>query len=395
MKVALIVPPDAALRRPGSNQASDGIGAIASLVSAGLAERGHKVHLFAPGDSDVAEGVILEPTIPVSFEHLQPRLHEGWPFVDEFTRARIAKRTMAAANKGRFDVIHGQDAWLIREGGHSAPNMFSTIHTCVYPLPVDALDRQICKHYPHHPVVTVSKSQQGGLQRNWLGHVYNATDVSHFTYRQTPEKGDARYLFWMGRICPDKGSLIAIKTVIALAKRGVKIKLKMAGGASLGSHEYFATKVQPYLDAYPNLIEYVGLVGHEQKNGLYGGAVATLCPLGLEEGGRDWYEPFGNVLIESLSCGTPVIVGNKASGPEIIKNGITGVVAPVSLNEEVVVKRFADGVEQILSTIGMRKAARRDAEAQWDVSRMVDEYEALYLSFATKRQVAKRVHVRS
>jgi glycosyltransferase involved in cell wall biosynthesis len=38
----------------------------------------------------------------------------------------------------------------------------------------------------------------------------------------------------------------------------------------------------------------------------------------------DWPEPFGLVMIEAMSCGTPVIAFNRGSVPEVIEDGLTG-----------------------------------------------------------------------
>ena len=37
-----------------------------------------------------------------------------------------------------------------------------------------------------------------------------------------------------------------------------------------------------------------------------------------------WEEPFGMVIIESMSCGTPVIAYNRGSVSEIVRDGLTG-----------------------------------------------------------------------
>jgi glycosyltransferase involved in cell wall biosynthesis len=41
----------------------------------------------------------------------------------------------------------------------------------------------------------------------------------------------------------------------------------------------------------------------------------------------DWPEPFSLVMIEAMACGTPVIAFNCGSVPEIIDEGVTGVIA--------------------------------------------------------------------
>ncbi|HUC01941.1 MAG TPA: glycosyltransferase [Candidatus Paceibacterota bacterium] len=376
MRIAFVVPPDVPLAITGGEHA-DGIGTVVSSIMSTLARKGHDVHLFASGDSKVSHGTTLHSTVPVALRERPFRPYPNWPFVTDKTRACIARCTVQRCAAGHFDIIHAHDAWIIREGGWRLDNLVTTLHTCLYPLTVSTPDRAICLKYPDAPIVTVSRSQQRALPwRRWFGYVHNGIGVRQFTFRRKPDP-DA-YAFCIGRMTPTKGVSVAIKTVLALAQRGYILKLKIAGGVSLGSQEYFDTMVKPFLEEYPDLIEYVGEVGHAQKNRLYGGARFTICPLGVEAGGTEWFEPFGNVLVESLSCGTPVIVGNKASGPEIVRNGVTGRVVDPSGNEAMLVSRFADAAEDVLRSPEMRIMARSDAERRFTVERMVSEYESVY-----------------
>jgi glycosyltransferase involved in cell wall biosynthesis len=48
------------------------------------------------------------------------------------------------------------------------------------------------------------------------------------------------------------------------------------------------------------------------------GAAALLFPI-------DWPEPFGLVMIESMACGTPVVAWRCGSVPEVIDDGVTGI----------------------------------------------------------------------
>ena len=64
-------------------------------------------------------------------------------------------------------------------------------------------------------------------------------------------------------------------------------------------------------------MRFLGEIGDAEKAALLGGARALLFPI-------DWPEPFGMVVIEALSCGTPVIAWNHGSVPELIEHGVTG-----------------------------------------------------------------------
>ena len=47
-----------------------------------------------------------------------------------------------------------------------------------------------------------------------------------------------------------------------------------------------------------------------------------------------WDEPFGNVVIEAMAVGTPVVMYNRGSARELIAEGISGyVVSPDNLTE--------------------------------------------------------------
>jgi glycosyltransferase involved in cell wall biosynthesis len=58
-------------------------------------------------------------------------------------------------------------------------------------------------------------------------------------------------------------------------------------------------------------------VSHEEKVDLLSRAAGTLCTI-------QWPEPFGLVMIESMACGTPVIVPPRGAAPELVVDGVSG-----------------------------------------------------------------------
>lgn len=115
------------------------------------------------------------------------------------------------------------------------------------------------------------------------------------------------YLFWIGRICHEKGTSDAIK----IAKE-LNLPLIIAGPIS--DYSYFNDKILPELNSK---ITYVKEVGFEDKIILYSNAIATLLPI-------HWEEPFGLTSIESLYCETPVIAYKKGAFSELLENNVTG-----------------------------------------------------------------------
>ena len=60
-------------------------------------------------------------------------------------------------------------------------------------------------------------------------------------------------------------------------------------------------------------------VNESQKCQFLGKARALLFPI-------DWPEPFGLVMIEAMSAGTPVIAWRNGSVPEVLSDHVSGVI---------------------------------------------------------------------
>ncbi len=176
----------------------------------------------------------------------------------------------------------------------------------------------------------------------------------------------------MSKAKDDKGNFLDPKGVtnaIAAAQKSGE-RLKIVGNVE--DTTFFDELVKPYLN---DKIEFVGAVSSEQTLTreqivkLFQGAKAFLFPI-------NWEEPFGLVMAEAMSCGTPVIAFNRGSVSEIVVDGKNGfIVSP------------EDGIDGLVSKINKLSSitseeCRRDAVARFSKKRMADDYEALYKKFA-------------
>jgi glycosyltransferase involved in cell wall biosynthesis len=126
--------------------------------------------------------------------------------------------------------------------------------------------------------------------------------------------GSGGYACFVGRMCPDKGVVEAIYIA-----RSAGIPLRIAAKMrEPGELEYFRSVVEPLLGTNE---EFLGELGDADKYRLMGEAMAFLNPI-------QWPEPFGLVMIESLSTGTPVVGTPIGAAPEIVDDGKTGYLAP-------------------------------------------------------------------
>jgi glycosyltransferase involved in cell wall biosynthesis len=182
--------------------------------------------------------------------------------------------------------------------------------------------------------------------------VPNAIDVERFSIG-TGERDD--YLLFLGRMCTEKGAHRAIEVARAAGRRLV-IAAKCREEPEL---EYFQRYVEPHLG---DGIEYVGEASLEEKVELLQRAAVTLVPI-------EWEEPFGLVMIESAACGTPVVATRRGSVPEVVIEGVTGIVVDDHLDMPAVLDRAS-----ALDPVAMREAI----VSRFDAERMVSGYVLAY-----------------
>jgi glycosyltransferase involved in cell wall biosynthesis len=143
-------------------------------------------------------------------------------------------------------------------------------------------------------------------------YAYNGIDLEQYPYSE--EKED--YLMFLARMSYYKG---ALQFIDICKKTGMK-------GVLVGSDQYvedfnFVWEVMRRCDG--KQIQYYGEVPHQLKIHLLQHAKALISPL-LPE----YHEVFGLNLVESLSCGTPVICTDQGACREIVEDEVSGFVVP-------------------------------------------------------------------
>jgi len=160
-----------------------------------------------------------------------------------------------------------------------------------------------------------------------------------------------------------------VDRAIETAKR-CGMNLKIAAKVDKVDQEYFEQYIKPMLE-HP-LIDYVGELGEGETDEFLGNATALLFPI-------DWPEPFGLVMIEAMACGTPVIARRHGSVPEVIEEGVTGLIVE-SADEAV-------GAVKKVSSLS-RKRCRQVFEERFSDTRMVKDYLDIYKRLIKKSKEA-------
>ena len=149
------------------------------------------------------------------------------------------------------------------------------------------------------------------LKKKNIKVIYNPVKYEiENNYKNNNFKKD-NFILLVGRLAKQKRQEIAIRLFSKISKKNSKLKLKIAGK---GDQEKFLKNLVLKYGLEKN-VKFLGYKENLVK--FYKKAKLTIL--------TSAYEGFPNVLIESITLGTPVISFNCPYGPrEIIKNGING-----------------------------------------------------------------------
>jgi glycosyltransferase involved in cell wall biosynthesis len=321
---------------------------VVSWLTEELVRRGHDVTLFASGDS--VTGATLVPACAQALRLGGIRDHLASHLVLMRDVRRLADD---------FDIIHFHvdlvQYALFEELAHKT---LTTLHGRL-----DVPDfMPVYQAFPEMPLISISDHQRHPMPPdvNWLATIPHGLprDLISFDAR------GGEYLAFLGRISPEKRPDRAIE----IAKR-VGMPLKIAAKVDRVDQGYFDQVIAPLLD--DPLIEFIGEITQDQKADFLGNAKALLFPI-------DWPEPFGLVMIEAMSAGTPVIAWRNGSVPEVIKEGVSGFIVD-SMDQAVAVTRKVGSLS--------RREVRNHFLSRFSVERMARAYEAAYTQLLDKQPV--------
>ena len=321
-----------------------GVEAVVADLADTLVDRGHRVTLLAAGRNRTRAAFKS-----LWDEPMTQRLGEPFP---EVAHAAAAAKTIAELAEGEgLDVVHDHTL----AGPLLAPYYrtlgLPTVITAHGPVTGDLLElyRMLGDQVG---LVAISRRQRElAPELNWIATVHNAVRTETFPFR--PDKDD--YALWLGRYHPDKAPHLALE-----AAHAADIPLVLAGKCNEPLEKaYFEKEIRPRLSGNDAVF---GMADAAQKRKLLAGARCLLFPI-------QWEEPFGMVMIEAMACGTPVVALRGGSVPEVVEDGVTGIICdhPDKLSKAVI---DADEINPA--------ACRRRVMEHFGVDRLGAGYEAAY-----------------
>ena len=282
---------------------------LKSLV-AGLIVKGHTVDVVAPNNSK-----LFEVSKKAKLYFVEGKEQKSWQHQDYYSLVTIPDNSLLAGMIEKAIVI-GKNAdiilnfsydWLpiwmtlnintpiahiISMGSESfaISNLISTVHT-KYPCNFAFHSKIQASDYPfiENPII-----------------IGNGFELGNYDF-QDCKNGP---LGWVGRIAPEKGLEDAAFVANKLGE-----KLKVWG---IIQDESYVLKIEKMFS--PGILEWKGFLETEELQKELGTCRALLNT-------PKWNEAYGNVVVEALACGVPVIAYKRGGPSEIIEHGKTGFLA--------------------------------------------------------------------
>ncbi len=208
----------------------------------------------------------------------------------------------------------------------------------------------LCKSYPKYSYKTITIQNPSPLS-----DIKTQAKIDEFKYK-------AGMIISVGRLTRQKNFDVLIRAIRVLQDKNLNYSLKILGeGADFDQLQELIHQL--------NLTEYIELLGFKSNPYRYMNA-ADVFVLSSR------YEGFGQVLVEALCVGVPVVSTDCKVGPrEVLQDGECGLLVPVGD-----VEKLADGIELMMTNVELREefVANGLKRAQdFDLPKIMTQIEAL------------------
>lgn len=367
----------------------NGVALTLSRLVQGLCQRNHEIQLIRPrqGKHEQASAAgelqeLLLRGLPIPH---YPQLKMGLPSKRALVRAWTLKRpdlvhiategplgwsAMQAARRLRLPVTSD-----FRTNFHSYSKHYGMAWLS---KPIMAYLRKFhnhtaCTMVPTH--LLKSELQQQGfanlqvVARGVDTALFNPAKRSSRLRTQWQAQPDTRVLLSAGRLAAEKNLDLVIRTYQALRKTTDKVRLVVAGDG-------------PYLNEFksrcPDAV-FLGMCTHDTLAEVYASADVFLFP--------SLTETFGNVTLEALACGTPVLAFDCAAASEWVQTGQNGWLVPSGHGQRYIDTALV-AVREPARLMAMREASRRSVEVL-DWLQIVQRVERIFLQVLSGQAVAR------
>ena len=307
LKIVLVSTPIGCL---GSGEGG-GVEITLNSLLMGLSGRGHEITLFAPEGSKIPKDLN-----EVKLKEFKGQSQISWqhqdldsPILIPFNGVlpRMWEEVLKMGSKVDAVLNFGYDWLPIWITPYVQSNLFHLISMGAESLAMKNVIKNLSdidhKRLAFH---TASQASDYFLNEDPI-IVGNGFDLNNYNY-QPLSQGP---LGWAGRIAPEKGLEDAVAVAYSLNER-------LLVWGVIEDNEY-AKKIE---ELFPKgTIDWRGFLPTNKFQQEMGACRALLNT-------PKWNEAYGNVVVEAMACGVPVIAYDRGGPGEIIKTGLNGILVP-------------------------------------------------------------------
>ena len=366
----------------------NGVAITLSRLVRGLCQRNHEIQLIRPRQSKHEQASsagamheLLLQGLPIPH---YPQLKMGLPSKRALLRAWTLKRP---------DLVHiateGPLGWSALQAARRlrlpvTSDFRTNFHTYSQHYGLAWLSKPIMAYlrkFHNHTACTMvpTKLLQADLSRQGFANlrvVARGVDTRLFSpaHRCDSLRGqwqadpDTLVLLSAGRLAAEKNLDLVIQAYHALQPSTAKVRLVVAGDG-------------PYLDEFkkrcPDAV-FLGMCSHEVLARVYANADLFLFP--------SLTETFGNVTLEALASGTPVLAFDCAAASELVQTGHNGMLVQGNRSEDYIASALEIAREP-QRLMAMREATRHSVVAL-DWQQIVLQVEGIFLQAIAKAPTA-------
>jgi len=184
-----------------------------------------------------------------------------------------------------------------------------------------------------------------GVEEDRIRVIHNGIDALPFAEARPAElefgrngREDAMVIGYVGRLAPHKGVGALTRAFIELASRHEDVRLMVVGDGPEKA------RMMSMLGPLKDRAAFAGYVPHDEVPGYYAAADIMVYPT--------TYEPLGNVVLESMAAGRPLIASRTGGIPEIFSKDCGILVRPPEGDEP---GELTGALERLVSSGSLRR----------------------------------------
>jgi glycosyltransferase involved in cell wall biosynthesis len=198
--------------------------------------------------------------------------------------------------------------------------------------------------------------------------IHDGVDLAKYAPISLPAPNEPLIVGLIGRISPWKGQDVFIEAIRLIHQTYPCARFQMIGTATFGEMEF-----ERHIG---ELQQESGLSSIVQCTGFEPNIPQRLAKLDIVVHASTLPEPFGQVIIEGMAAGRPVIATNGGGVPEIVVDGVTGILVPMRDAQA-----MASAMARLLSDgdlrVRMGAAARLHIEKHFTIRKTAKAVEAV------------------